>query len=79
MWMTYRFMLAQKENGESKFTKQEAKSNGQIQGGLESFIASEFEDIASFLGLEIRNYPILTDDPCPERMDIPRLAGRERR
>ena len=41
------FILAEKENGESKFTKQEAKSNGQIQGGLESFIASEF----AFLGL----------------------------
>ena len=46
------FVLAEKENGESKFTNQEAKSNGQIQGGLESFIASEFEDIAAFLGIE---------------------------
>ena len=46
------FLLAEKEDGESRFTKQEAKSNGQIQGGLESFIASEFEDIAAFLGLE---------------------------
>ncbi len=45
------FILAEKEDGESKFTKQEAESNGQIQGGLESFIASEFEDIAAFLGL----------------------------
>ncbi len=46
------FLLAEKENGESRFTKQKAESNGQIQGGLESFIASEFEDIAAFLGLE---------------------------
>ena len=46
------FILAQKENGESKFTKQEAKPNGQIQGGLESFIAAELEDMAAFLGLD---------------------------
>ncbi len=46
------FILAEKEDGKSKFTKQKAESNGQIQGGLESFIASEFEDIAAFLGLE---------------------------
>ena len=46
------FILAEKEDGESVFTKQEAESNGQIQGGLESFIASEFEDIATFLGLD---------------------------
>ena len=45
------FILAEKGEGESEFTKQEAKSNGQIQGGLDSFIASEFEDIAAFLGL----------------------------
>ena len=46
------FILAEKENGASGFTKQEAKPNGQIQGGLDSFIASEFGDIAAFLGLE---------------------------
>ena len=46
------FLLAEKENGESRFTKQKAESNGQIQGGLESFIASEFEDIATFLGID---------------------------
>ena len=46
------FLLAEKENGESRFTKQKAEPNGQIQGGLESFIASEFEDIAAFLGIE---------------------------
>ena len=46
------FILAEKQDGESVFTRQEAKPNGQIQGGLESFIASEFEDIAAFLGLD---------------------------
>ena len=46
------FLLAEKKNGESEFTKQEAKSNGQIQGGLESFIAAELEDMAVFLGLD---------------------------
>lgn len=46
------FILAEKDNGESNFTKQEAKPNGQIQGGLHSFIASEFEDIATFLGMD---------------------------
>ena len=42
------FLLAEKENGESKFTKQEAEPNGQIQGGLDSFIAAELEDMAVF-------------------------------
>ena len=46
------FILAEKEGGESRFTKQGAKPNGQIEGGLDSFIASEFEDIAQFLGLD---------------------------
>ena len=45
------FILAEKEDGESRFTKQEAKSNGQIEGGISSFIESELEDIAVFLGL----------------------------
>ena len=46
------FILAEKEGWESRFTKQEAKPNGQIEGGIDSFIASEFEDISVFLGLE---------------------------
>ena len=46
------FILAEKEGGESRFTKQEVKPNGQIEGGLDSFVASEFEDIARFLGLD---------------------------
>jgi hypothetical protein len=46
------FLLAEKEDGESRFTKQEAKSDGQIQGGLGSFIEAELEDMAAFLGLD---------------------------
>ncbi len=46
------FILAEKEGNESRFTKQEAKSNGQVQGGLDSFVASGFEDIALFLGID---------------------------
>ena len=46
------FIFAEKENGESKFTKQKAESNGQIQGGLDSFIAAELEDMAAFLGID---------------------------
>ena len=46
------FILAEKADGESRFAKQEAMPNGQIEGGLDSFIASEFEDIAQFLGLD---------------------------
>lgn len=46
------FILAEKADGESRFTKQKAESNGQIQGGLDSFIAAELEDMAVFLGLD---------------------------
>ena len=46
------FILAEKADGESRFARQEAMPNGQIEGGLDSFIASEFEDIAQFLGLD---------------------------
>lgn len=46
------FILAEKENGESSFTKQEATAEGQIQGGLETFIAAELEDMAAFLGID---------------------------
>ena len=46
------FILADKADGESRFARQEAMPNGQIEGGLDSFIASEFEDIAQFLGLD---------------------------
>ena len=46
------FILVEKKGGESRFTRQEVKPNGQIEGGLDSFVASEFEDIARFLGLD---------------------------
>ena len=46
------FILAEKKDGESRFTKQDAQPNGQIEGGLDAFVASEFEDIARFLGLD---------------------------
>ena len=45
------FVLAEKEDGESRFSKQEATAGGQIQGGLDSFMAAELEDMATFLGL----------------------------
>ena len=44
------FIFAEKENGESRFTKQEANSDGQIQGGLGSFMEAELEDMAVFFG-----------------------------
>lgn len=46
------FILAEKEDGKSKFTKNEAHPNGQLDGGIAPFIESEFEDINTFLGLE---------------------------
>ena len=44
------FIFAEKEDGESRFTKQEASSDGQIQGGLSSFMEAELEDMAIFFG-----------------------------
>ncbi len=52
------FILAEKDRDESRFTRQEAKPNGQIEGGLDSFVAAGFEDIAAFLGLDSK-----ADDP----------------
>ena len=46
------FILAENEAGCSTFVKQEVTAKGQIEGGLESFVASGFDDIAAFLGLE---------------------------
>ena len=46
------FIFAEKEDGESRFTKQEVSPSGQLQGGVSSFISSQFEDIAAFLGLD---------------------------
>ena len=44
------FIFAEKEDGESIFTKQEASQDGQIQGGLRSFIEAELEDMAVLFG-----------------------------
>ena len=44
------FIFAEKEDGESRFTKQEATRDGQISGGLRSFIASELEDMSILFG-----------------------------
>ena len=46
------FIMAEHRNGESAFTRQEANNNGQLQGGLEAFIAAELEDLATFLGID---------------------------
>ena len=52
------FVLTENQAGYSRFIKQEATPQGQVKGGLDSFIASGFEDIAVFLGLE----PVVVDD-----------------
>ena len=44
------FIFAEKEDGESRFTKQEASPDGQIQGGLRSFMEAELEDMAVLFG-----------------------------
>ena len=45
------FILAEKEDGETRLTRCEATPEGQIEGGLKPFMASELEDLAAFLGL----------------------------
>ncbi len=45
------FILAENRDGESVFTQQAATSDGQIQGGLETFIAAGIEDLSIFLGI----------------------------
>ena len=45
------FVMAENREGESVFNKQEATADGQIQGGLQAFMAAEFEDLALFLGV----------------------------
>ena len=44
------YIFAEKEDGESRFTKQEATLDGQIEGGLRSFIEAELEDMAVLFG-----------------------------
>ena len=45
------FILAENREGETALTRCEATSDGQIQGGLKAFMASEVKDLANFLGL----------------------------
>ena len=45
------FIMAENNDGQSVFNKQEATADGQIQGGLQAFMATEFEDLALFLGV----------------------------
>ena len=45
------FILAENRDGESTFTEQKATSEGQIEGGLGAFMASEVGDLAAFLGI----------------------------
>ena len=45
------FILAENRGGETSLTQCEATEDGQIQGGLEAFMAGELEDLANFLGL----------------------------
>ena len=45
------FVMAENREGESVFNTQEATADGQIQGGLQAFMAAEFEDLALFLGV----------------------------
>ena len=45
------FILAGKEDGDTRLTQCEATPEGQIGGGLKPFMASELEDLAAFLGL----------------------------
>lgn len=43
--------LCTKSNGESRFERQRVKSNGQIEGGLTTFMERELEDLKDILGL----------------------------
>ena len=45
------FILAENRDGESTFTPQQATSDGQIEGGLRAFMASEIGDLAVLLGI----------------------------
>ena len=45
------FILAENRDGESTFTSQKATSDGQIEGGLGAFMASEVGDLAALLGI----------------------------
>ena len=45
------FVLAENPNGSTVLTQQKANRNGQIEGGLRAFVASEARDLVDFLGL----------------------------
>jgi predicted ATPase len=45
------FYLAENRGGETILTKCAATADGQIEGGLEAFMAMEAEDLVNFLGL----------------------------
>ena len=54
-------ILATKEGINSDFNSQQVLPNGQVEGGLDSFVASGFEDIATFLGLDREEHPTTND------------------
>lgn len=43
--------LVTKEGKESKFQRQQVNENGQVEGGLASFMEGELEDMKAFLGV----------------------------
>ncbi len=43
--------LTEKEGKESVFKEQKVNEKGQVEGGLESFISAEIEDLKAFLGI----------------------------
>ena len=45
------FVLAENPSGATVLTQQKATRNGQIEGGLRAFMASEAKDLVDFLGL----------------------------
>ena len=45
------FVLAENPNGSTVLTQQKANRNGQIEGGLRAFMASEAKGLVDFLGL----------------------------
>ena len=45
------FILAENEDGDTRLTRCEATSDGQIEGGLAPFMAEEVGDLMAFLGL----------------------------
>ena len=45
------FVLAENPNGSTVLTQQKATRDGQIEGGLRAFMASEAKDLMDFLGL----------------------------